>query len=195
MSKTFRSLIASLGLPAALALGAGAAGATCMLPSTFTAGRPQGVALHVPAGWATPAPAVLADLGLAAHTIAGFWKFTFTDTAGNVADFGYIGMHEGGTETMNSFGRPPVTGDVCMGVWERQGPHRYKVSHYAPIFDVDNTTFLGTLNIAEDLTLAGDGRTFSGTTLATGYDTAGNVLFQAEGLATASRVTAGTPAP
>jgi hypothetical protein len=194
MTTKLRFLIAPLGL-VALALGAGSAGATCMLPSAFAAAQARGATLHAPAGWSSPRAIGHPPGDGEAHDLAGFWKFTFTDTVGNVVDFGYVGMHEGGTETLNSYGRAPGSGDVCMGVWKRQGPRQYKVSHYAPLFDPDNVTFVGTVNLIEELALAADGQSFSGTLTTTGYDASGNILFQAAGLAAATRVTVNTPAP
>ena len=164
------------------------------MPAAY-AGPHAALATHAPLGWDSSNAGVRPEGAPEIHDIAGFWKFVFRDPQGEVIDFGYIGMHDGGTETLISFGRPPVTGDACMGVWQRQGPNRYKVSHYAPIFAADNATFVGTLNIVEQLKLAPDGESFTGALVTTGYDTSGNILFQVGGAASATRVRVSTPAP
>jgi len=184
-----------------LALAAATAGATCQAPAAYAQAARSGGSvvptLHLPASWkasaAMPAPGGERTVR-PTRSIAGFWKVTFSDSIGNVTDFGYNAMHEGGTETLVSFGRPPVTGDVCLGAWTQQGgPHKVKVSHYAPIFDTDNLTLLGTLNFIEELTLSPDGQSYAGTMVSTGYDLIGNVMFQFEGQAAATRVDVGTP--
>jgi hypothetical protein len=197
MANGIGSKVATLGMAAALASGMGTAGATCLLPQALnpTQAGVTAAAVQAPANWMGTATQAGHGDGGPAPGIEGLWKFMFSDTQGTVYDFGYIGMHEGGTETLNSFGRAPVTGDVCMGAWKRNGYNRYKVSHYAPIYDTDNVTFLGTVNIIEELKLSSDGARFTGTTQSTGYGTDGKVLFQAVGMATGTRVTADTPAP
>jgi hypothetical protein len=71
--------------------------------------------------------------------IAGTWTVTFVSDgvppnpvpAGMTTDFGSVQWHDDGTEIMISAGRPPSTGDVCMGIWERTGPFTYKLKHIA----------------------------------------------------------------
>ena len=72
-------------------------------------------------------------------SIAGMWNVTFVSDgvppnpvpAGVTTDFGTVQWHADGTEFMISGGRPPSTGDVCMGVWEQTGPFTYKLKHIA----------------------------------------------------------------
>ncbi len=194
MTRKICSLVAPLALAAALPFAACPAGATCMMPAAY-AGPHAARATAPPIGWDSSNAGVRPEGATAIHDIAGFWKVVFRDPQGEVTDFGYIGMHDGGTETLISFGRPPVTGDACMGVWQRQGPNRYKVSHYAPIFAPDNATFVGTFNIVQELKLAPDGESFTGVLAGTGYDASGNILFQGSGLVSATRVRVSTPAP
>ncbi len=71
--------------------------------------------------------------------IVGLWKVSFVSDGiapnpvpvGAIVDFGTVQWHDDGTEIMISGGRPPSTGDVCMGVWERIGPFTYKLKHIA----------------------------------------------------------------
>jgi hypothetical protein len=72
--------------------------------------------------------------------IVGTWRFTFVSDGtsypvqipyGAVVDFGTVQWHRDGTELMISGARPPSTGDVCMGTWERTGPSTYTLKHIA----------------------------------------------------------------
>src|SRR5689334_15361311 len=71
--------------------------------------------------------------------IAGTWKVVFVSDgvppnpvpAGVTTDFGTVQWHDDGTELMISGGRPPSTGNVCMGAWEQIGPFTYKLKHIA----------------------------------------------------------------
>ncbi|HEX4234403.1 MAG TPA: hypothetical protein VH041_08845 [Caldimonas sp.] len=72
--------------------------------------------------------------------IVGTWRFTFVSDGtaypvqipyGAVVDFGTVQWHSDGTEFMISGGRPPSSGDVCMGSWQRTGPSTYVLKHIA----------------------------------------------------------------
>lgn len=72
--------------------------------------------------------------------IVGTWRFTFVSDGtsypvmipyGAVVDFGTVQWHADGTEFMISGGRPPSSGDVCMGSWEQTGPSTYRLKHIA----------------------------------------------------------------
>jgi len=72
--------------------------------------------------------------------IVGLWRFTFVSDgsahpqpipAGTVLDFGTQQWHSDGTEFIISGGRPPSSGDVCMGVWKKVGKNTYKMRHVA----------------------------------------------------------------
>lgn len=79
------------------------------------------------------------EIGAANSGIAGTWEVTFVSDgvppnpvpAGVMTDFGTVQWHDDGTEFMISGGRPPSTGNVCMGVWEQVGPFTYKLKHIA----------------------------------------------------------------
>ena len=71
--------------------------------------------------------------------IVGLWKISMISDGvppnpvpqGATVDFGTVQWHDDGTEIMISGGRPPSTGDVCMGVWEQTGPFTYNLKHLA----------------------------------------------------------------
>ncbi len=78
-----------------------------------------------------PASFALRDDDSEEASIVGLWQVTFTskDTPGipdgTVVDAGFATWHADGTEIMNS-GRPPITGNFCMGVWKQvRRPVRY----------------------------------------------------------------------
>jgi hypothetical protein len=105
--------------------------------------------------------------------IVGTWKVTFVSDgvspnpvpAGITTDFGTVQWHNDGTEIMISGGRPPSTGDVCMGVWEQIGPFTYKLKHLALAWASEDTPpsmggpgptpaqFIGPAIISETVTL------------------------------------------
>jgi len=125
----------------ALALGAGALGA--MISGHALAGcgvnYPLGSSL-VPTAYSPNSEGFLrAEFSTPNDGIAGLWGVTFVSDgvapnpvpAGVVTDFGTVQWHADGTEIMVSGGRPPSTGDVCMGAWEQIGPFTYKLKHVA----------------------------------------------------------------
>jgi hypothetical protein len=90
-----------------------------------------------------------------------------------VFDFGTVQWHNDGTELMISGGRPPSTGDVCMGVWEQTGPFTYKLKHVAlawvssdtppPLGPVSPAVFVGPAIIRELITLSHSRDSYEGT--------------------------------
>jgi hypothetical protein len=99
--------------------------------------------------------------------ITGLYRFTFT-VQGNVVDQGFVTWHADGTEIMNS-GKPPITQSFCMGAWEQTGPHSYKLNHWALNWDAAGQTFLGPVNIRENIVLDRSGKTYTGDFTLTQY--------------------------
>lgn len=79
------------------------------------------------------------ETSVANSDIVGLWRISMVSDGippnpvpqGAIVDFGTVQWHKDGTEIMISGGRPPSTGDVCMGVWEQIGPFAYKLKHLA----------------------------------------------------------------
>lgn len=110
--------------------------------------------------------------------IVGTWRFAFVSDGtsypvvipfGAVVDFGTVQWHSDGTEFMISGGRPPSTGDVCMGAWEQTGPHTFALKHIALAWVSGDstppspvTTFLGPAIISEVVTLTRAGDAYEG---------------------------------
>ncbi len=142
--------------------------------------------------------------------IAGLYEVTFVSDgippnpvpAGVVTDFGTVQWHADGTEIMISGGRPPSTGDVCMGAWEQTGPHTYKLKHLALAWVSSDTPpsmggpgpspaqFLGSAVIREVVTLSKSRDSYSGTFTIDQYNADGSTLLvHLSGTITGTRVT------
>jgi hypothetical protein len=131
------------------------------------------------------------------YAIVGLWKMTMT-AKGNKApkdgtpiDFGYQAWHSDGTELITSGSRPPSTGDVCQGVWERTSYHHYVLNHFGLSWDPTGTVFVGPANIKEDIVVDESKNHYAGTFEIIQYSTdEKTVLGEVKGVVTGDRVTA-----
>jgi len=105
-------------------------------------------------------------------SIVGMWNVQFQGSGG-FTDFGYQQWHSDGTEFMNSGGRPPAIQNYCLGVWQRSGPNRYRLNHWALNYEPDGT-WAGRVNIREEVTVASNGQSFTGTFTIDVYDPQNN---------------------
>lgn len=128
--------------------------------------------------------------------IVGLWKVKFVspNTPGTndghvtVVDQGYATWHSDGTEIMNS-GRPPVTGNFCMGVWETTRRGTIKLNHWALGWD-PGSNFIGPANIKEEVVLDKSETHYFGTFTIDQYESTGKtVLVHIAGSVTAERIT------
>jgi hypothetical protein len=133
--------------------------------------------------------------------IVGLWHFKFT-SKGNQAigipdgapiDAGYAEWHSDGTEITNSGAIATITGNICMGMWQRVGQRHYKLNHFAIVFDSTGTNVVGPANIQEDVTVSPNGNSFTGTFTIDKYTEAGNKTAHVEGTVAATRITVNTP--
>ena len=179
----------------ALALGCGAIGfvsnavAGCGLPgSTTDPSAPLGI--EAPGQLMTTVyrpgaarPIRVADDDQRGPHIVGMWRITLVSDGtaypasipfGAVVDFGTQQWHSDGTEFLISGGRPPSSGDVCMGVWEQAGHHTYKLKHIALAYASSDTppsqggpvvpaAYVGPGIIREVVTVNPSGKSFEGT--------------------------------
>lgn len=128
--------------------------------------------------------------------ITGFYQFTFTAEGnaggppdGTPIDAGFVTWHADGTEIMNS-GKPPAGGNFCMGAWVRTGVNTYKLNHYALNWTDDGKTFIGPVNIRENVTLAHGGNSYSGSFTLNQYAPDGTTLLGGvQGTVSATRIT------
>jgi hypothetical protein len=144
--------------------------------------------------------------------ITGLYEVTLTTPDGTVVDHGYSVWQSDGTEIMNS-GRPAGDTNFCLGTWAQTGLRTYTLNHYTlswfqsvsatpdpgtpplpGLYSVNNI-FAGPGNIHETVTLARDGKSFSGSFTITQYDTSGNVVpgFPITGNVSAARLTIDSP--
>jgi hypothetical protein len=132
--------------------------------------------------------------------IVGLWNVTFTaednpggPPDGTIIDAGYATWHADGTELMNS-GRPPTTGNFCMGVWKRSGPRAYELNHvalgwHADPGDPNLSVFDGPVSIHETVKLDPSGNAYAGDFTIDQYDQSGNVVAHVNGRIDATRIT------
>jgi len=103
--------------------------------------------------------------------IVGLWEFEvhlkgaqngFPDNF--LIDWGLATWHEDGTEIQFSAGRPPASGDVCMGVWEQVGKATFKLHHVALGLTPPDAsgTFVGPTTIRATVTVSANGNSYSG---------------------------------
>lgn len=127
-------------------------------------------------------------------SIVGVWHVCLFDDTGAVFDEGFDMWNQGGTELLNDILPPPLppfsTGFFCEGVYVRTGPHTFKLRH--PAWTVDGTGALsGTAVLLEEVTLANDGKSYSGKFREIFYDLNGNVVMGGDvsGTLQATRIT------
>jgi len=105
--------------------------------------------------------------------IVGLWEFeVHLNGAQNglpdnfLIDWGLATWHADGSEIQFSAGRPPDTGDVCMGVWKPLGHNQFQLNHIAlglsPVQDGAAGTFTGPTNIKAMVKVDPWGKSFSG---------------------------------
>lgn len=129
--------------------------------------------------------------------IVGFWKAKFVAEGtpgipdGTVIDSPLVQWHADGTEIMNS-SRPPATGNICLGVWQKSGPSSFKLNHFALNFD-SSGNFIGPGQIREDITLDQKADQYEGSFTLDLFDPVGNLLSHIAGRVTATRITVDTP--
>jgi hypothetical protein len=122
-----------------------------------------------PATWTTSgSPLALTRVDYGRPAITGLWSVTLT-AVGNPAmdsDWGFSEWHSDGTEIMNSGGHSPASGNFCLGVWAQTGANSYHLNHWAlsyiPSASAPYGTLAAKINLKEDVTLGGNGNTFTG---------------------------------
>lgn len=111
--------------------------------------------------------------------ITGLYQFTFIAQGnpnipdGTTLDKGFATWHADGTEIMNS-GKAPLSQSFCMGAWAHTGLRSYTLNHWALNWDPTGKTFLGPLNIRENIKLDASGNFYSGSFKITQYSPDGS---------------------
>jgi hypothetical protein len=113
----------------------------------------------------------VSDEWFESSAIVGLWEFEvhlngaqngLPDNA--LFDWGLATWHDDGTEIQFSAGRPPSSGDVCMGVWRQIGRHEFKLHHVALGLTpaAATGTFVGPSIIRATVTVDSDKDSYSG---------------------------------
>ena len=177
------NLRAAVGLKAAAAVsGLAIVGLAASVQALANSGAPplkakQTPSLYAPttnstAGFVKTAFVPVVD-GFDNLDIVGLWEFEVHLNGaqnglpdGFLIDWGTATWHADGSEIQFSAGRPPDTGDVCMGVWKPLGRNTFQLNHIAlglgPVQDGAAGTFAGTTNIRATVKVDPWGKTFTG---------------------------------
>jgi hypothetical protein len=156
-----------------LGLGAGQARAGCgdgVAPAGKQSSGKFAPAVYRP-GSASSGFMTVSDEWSESSAIVGLWEFEFhlvgaqnglPDKA--LFDWGLATWHDDGTEIQFSAGRPPSSGDVCMGVWRQVGRHQFKLHHIALGLTPPTASgaFVGPAIIRATVTVDGDADSYSG---------------------------------
>jgi len=96
-------------------------------------------------------------------TIVGLWHVAYTTSDGSPFNDTFDTWHADGTEFESAF-LPPAAGDVCVGVWKKTGSRSVKLHHVGWIFSPSTpaATATNTFTLDEDVTVAPDGKSYSG---------------------------------
>jgi hypothetical protein len=104
-------------------------------------------------------------------SIVGLWEFeVHLNGAQNglpdnfLFDWGLATWHDDGTEIQFSAGRPPSSGDVCMGVWRQVERSKFKLHHVALGLTPPDAsgTFVGPAIIKAEVTVDPSGEKYRG---------------------------------
>ena len=119
-------------------------------------------------------------------SIVGLWISTFS-SGGQIVDQGFDQWNGDGTEILND-DPAPSTGNVCLGVFVRSGSATFKLKHPSWTFD-NNGNVNGTAIIREKVTVAADGKSYSGTYRIDFFDLSNNPTGEFTGTIKAQRIT------
>ena len=123
-------------------------------------------------------------------SIVGLWAVTyFVDNTHTVWDQGFEQWHSDGTELNVDNAVPPSLGNVCVGVYKQIGVRTFKLRHTTWNFDASGA-LTGTFLLLQTVTVAPNGKTFTGSYVSDSFDLSGNVIpsLHAEGVLSATRI-------
>jgi hypothetical protein len=140
------------------------------------------------------APAILPAAMLAKNhpatgaqsTIVGLWHQVRTASDGTAFTEGFETWTPGGSE-FELVNHPPITGDVCVGVYTRHDRMYDITVHVAWLYDM-NSNFVGTLSLTQQSKLAKDGNSYTGPFDAKFYDPNGNLFQEVTGTSVGDRL-------
>jgi hypothetical protein len=107
-------------------------------------------------------------------SIVGMWGTFYTMTGGGVFNQTLKQWHSDGTEFESAFLSPEM-GNVCIGVWKQIGRRTVKLHHLGWLFTPGTVSTASGMFILDEVdTVAGDGKTYTGTFKFQPYDMNGN---------------------
>jgi hypothetical protein len=125
--------------------------------------------------------------------IVGLWHVTYTNGDDqSIFNDTFDSWHSDGTEFESAF-LAPADGNVCVGVWKQTGNRRVKLHHVGWLFDsaTPTATATNTFTLDEDVTVAPNGKTYSGSFTFRIWNLDGSATpVEVQGTIAASRITA-----
>jgi hypothetical protein len=97
-------------------------------------------------------------------SVVGLWHVIYTNSADNSTfNDTFDTWHSDGTEFESAF-LPSAGGNVCVGVWRPTGLRRVTLHHVGWLFNpaTPTATATNTFTLDEDITVAADGMSYSG---------------------------------
>jgi hypothetical protein len=172
--RTLKTVVAVLGLLIAGLATTGQARAGCSdvaQPSTHDSSVRFTPAVYRPGESIFTAFTPVGDEWNDSASIVGLWEFEvhlngaqngFPDNF--LFDWGLATWHDDGTEIQFSAGRPPSSGDVCMGAWRQVGHSKFKLHHIALGLTppAATGTFIGPAIISAMVTVDPSGNSYKG---------------------------------
>jgi hypothetical protein len=196
MNQTIRKALAPLSLIVAGACFAGSAHAECFAEALSQAPKMQKESWH-----GQDVRMMNVDWRHHDDDIVGFWNIVVTGKGngnqfdGQIVDLGLQQYHDDGTEFLNSANQNPATQNYCFGVWEKTGPHTYKLNHFGYTYDGGSPNKVnGVVRIRDELVLSHDGNELHGTEITEIFNADRNNLLTIKGVLVGKRVTVDTTA-
>jgi hypothetical protein len=130
-------------------------------------------------------------------SIVGLWHVVYTQSDGSPFNQTFKMWHADGIEFENAV-LPPISGDICYGVWKQTGSRSVKLHHIGIIWGPDaknpgSFVVVGTFTVDEENTVSADGKSYSGHFVFSQFDPSGNPGPVIKGTIAAKRVTFKTP--
>ncbi|HSC19751.1 MAG TPA: hypothetical protein VLC74_12650 [Rhizomicrobium sp.] len=119
-------------------------------------------------------------------SIVGMWNNSVI-VGGNVVVSSIATWHSDGTE-FDNVDFPPITGNICQGVWESKGVGKVVEHHLGWTFD-QNSNPTGYFTLEQTLKLSHDGMSYGGPFDQKFYDVNGNLVNEIAGDMSATRFT------
>ena len=187
-ARQFTAVFFALSLVAAAALFSGSANAACSHAANNKVVPVSNWTQFLKNGLSAGSPAPTSGPG-ADPSIVGLWH-VFLVSVGQPFDEGFDQWHSDGTEILNDTAPPQPAngaGTVCLGVYKKTGP-TYQLRHPFWSFN-SNGNLAGSGVLLETVTMDTGGKSYHGTFEFDAYDLSNNLVFQATGEVSATRIT------